>query len=386
MHRVSRRRFIQSTAGHSVAGLAGLAGAASASQAPTGAKASPAPRPQKLSPANIGGGGRVERDFYGDWLKQSGVPIIEGYSIRDAATQELKPWPEIGGRGLYCHFSGNVHMDAVIMEIAPGKALNPGKHMYEQLIYVLGGRGYTRVEQGGKFNNVRWAEGSLFAPPLNAVHRHFNDDPARPARLLAVTTFPLTLQFMGNVDFVSKTSFNFSDRYDGQETYFTGRERIRPRWDKTNLVPDIRNAEVVKWEERGGDNASMFYDMGGNTILEPHISEFGVGEYKLGHRHPYEAVILILSGDGFSISGKDDLLKDYVKMDWQKNSIVSPPYYWYHQHFNTGTVPARYFAVTEGDFPKRLGIPLEVEQIEPSREDPAIRRLFDAELAKKKRP
>ncbi|MGH9202221.1 MAG: hypothetical protein ACRD2A_13415, partial [Vicinamibacterales bacterium] len=155
--------------------------------------------------------------------------------------------------------------------------------------------------------------------------------------------------------------------------------------DKTNLVPDIRTADVVRWEERGGDNASMFYDMGGNTILEPHISEFGVGEYKLGHRHPYEAIILILNGDGFSIAGKNDLLTDYVKMDWQKHSIVSPPYFWYHQHFNTGTVPARYFAVTEGDFPKRLGIPLEVEQIEANREDPAIRKLFDAELARRKR-
>ena len=101
---------------------------------------------------------------------------------------------------------------------------------------------------------------------------------------------------MGNVDFVSKTTFDFTDRYNGQEEYFTKRERIRQRWDKANLVPDIRNAEVVRWEERGGDNASMFYDMGGNTILEPHISEFGVGEYKLAHRHPYEAIILILNG------------------------------------------------------------------------------------------
>ena len=79
-----------------------------------------------------------------------------------------------------------------------------------------------------KNNNVRWGEGSLFAPPLNAVHRHYNDDPAKPARLLAVTTLPLTLQLTGNVDFVTKTSFNFTDRYNGQEEYFTRRERIRP--------------------------------------------------------------------------------------------------------------------------------------------------------------
>lgn len=369
---LSRRRFLEAAGALPL--LAASASAASGGQAAG----------QRMSPANIGGGGRIERDFYGEWLARSGAPVIEGYSIRDAASQELKPWPEIGGRGLYCRFSGNVHMDAMILEVPAGKALNPGRHMYEQLIYVLSGRGYTRVEQGGKSNDVRWAEGSLFAPPLNTQHRHYNDDPAKPARLLAVTTLPLTLQLMGNVDFVTKTGFDFTDRYAGQAEYFTRRERIRQRWLKANLVPDLRNADVVKWEERGGDNSSMFYDMGGNTILEPHISEFAVGEYKLAHRHPYEAIILILNGDGFSISGKDDLLKDYVKMDWQKYSIVSPPYFWYHQHFNTGTTPARYFAVTEGDFPKRLGIPLEVEQIESQREDPAIRRLFDAELARRK--
>ena len=71
-----------------------------------------------------------------------------------------------------------------------------------------------------------------------------------------------------------------------------------------------------------------------------------------------------------------------VKVDWKAGSLVSPPYFWYHQHFNTGTTKARYFAMTEGDFPKRLGIPLQVEQIEADREDPAIKKRFEDELRK----
>ena len=125
----------------------------------------------------------------------------------------------------------------------------------------------------------------------------------------------------------------------------------------------------------------MFWEMAGNTILEPHMSEFPVNTYKLGHRHPYEAIILTLNGKGFTLTGKESL-KDSasVKLDWKAGSVVSPPYFWYHQHFNTGDSKARYLAITEGDFPKRLGIPLEVEQIEADREDPEIKKRFEREL------
>ena len=83
---------------------------------------------------------------------------------------------------------------------------------------------------------------------------------------------------------------------------------------------------------------------------------------------------------GFSMAGQKGLREkdEPVTIDWQEGSVISPPYFWFHQHFNTGTTLARYWAVTEGDFPKRLGIPLEVEQIEADQEDPSIRRKFES--------
>src|SRR5262249_39622049 len=204
---------------------------------------------------------------------------------------------------------------------------------------------------------------------------------AHPARLLVISTFPYALQSFGSVGLLNNMQYDFNDRFDGSSDYFKRNERIRKRWEQANFVKDIRTAEVVAWEERGEGNASMYWDMAGNTILEPHISEFEVGSYKLEHRHPYEAIIL--NGKGFSLAGKNNLKdNEAVKMEWKAGSVVSPPFFWFHQHFNVGMTPARYLAITEGDFPKRLGIPLEVEQIEKEQEDPAIRRLFDSELQK----
>jgi len=385
---VSRRKFIErvASAGLALPLLGGSLAAEPQDESKGKSKGAPQPQEENLvySPANIGGGGRVERNFYRNWIKTSKVPMVEGYSIYDAKTQDVQPWPEIGGRGVYLNFSGNVHMDGVIFEIPEGKALEPRRTFYEQICIALAGRGWTTFGEGRQQNKVEWGEGSLFAVPVNVTHRHFNSDSAHPARLLAITTFPFMLQVFGSLDLINNLNFDFKDRYNSEPNYFTATTRVRKRWDRTNFVRDIRTAEVVLWEERGEGNASMFWEMADNTILEPHMSEFPVGTYKLGHRHPYEAIILTLNGRGFSLAGKDGLKEsdNPVKIDWKAGSIVSPPYFWYHQHFNTGDSKARYFAMTEGDFPKRLGIPLEVEQIEFDQEDPEIRKRFEQELRK----
>ena len=386
--RLSRRRFIDrlAAAGVGASILQGvfpdeLAAARGVEPEAPGFQSEP-----KYSPANIGGGGRIERNFYREWLETSGVPRVDVYNIRDARSQELHPWPEIGGRGLYLNFTGNVHMDSVIYEIPEGKALEPRRNCYEQLLYVLGGRGHTVVGEGSRRLEVSWGEGAQFTIPLNVPHRHVNEDAAKPARLIAVTSFPFMIQCFGSLGMIENLKHDFADRYDGSPDYFEKSEKIHKRWWRLNKVDDLRTTQTVAWEERGEGNASAFWAMGGNTILEPHISEFPVETYKLGHRHPYEAVILTLNGKGFSLAAKDGLSErnDPLQIDWQAGSIISPPYYWYHQHFNTGRSMARYWAITEGDFPKRLGIPLQVEQIEPADEDPSVRERFERELGKER--
>ena len=198
-------------------------------------------------------------------------------------------------------------MDGVIYEIPPGKAMAPRHNFYEQNVIGLVGRGYTIFGEGARTSKVEWGEGSLFAAPMNVLHRHYNSDPAKPARLLAITTFPFMLQVFGSLRLVNNLAFNFTDRYDGSPDYFSKSKRIEERWDETNFVKDMRLSELEEWNERGGGDRSIFWKMGGQTILEPHESEFEVGSYKLGHRHPYEAIILTLNGQGFSLAGKDGL-------------------------------------------------------------------------------
>src|SRR5437016_3217609 len=153
---VSRRSFMEKIAAAG-AGMSLLGVAANAQEKKSGRQINL--EGPKYSPANIGGGGRLERNFYREWTQNSQVPMVEGYSIFDARDQEARPWPEIGGRGLYLNFSGNVHMDGQILEIPPGKALVPQRRLYEQLLYVLKGRGHTTVGEGKNAQKVEWGEG-----------------------------------------------------------------------------------------------------------------------------------------------------------------------------------------------------------------------------------
>ena len=113
-------------------------------------------------------------------------------------------------------------------------------------------------------------------------------------------------------------------------------------------------------------------------MTKSHISEFPVGTYKKGHRHGPGAHVIILGGVGFSLIWWEGQERDRV--DWKKGSmIIIPADATFHQHFNTGTEPARYLALQKGNGShEEEHRPV---QIEYEDEDPEIHKLFEAELA-----
>ena len=134
----------------------------------------------------------------------------------------LSPWPRVGGRGVYLNLDGSEGVNnCYICEIAPGKSLEPQKHMFEALIYVASGHGATTIWQAdGKKQTFEWGEGSLFSPPLNAWYQHFNGQGDKPVRLLAMTNAPTVLNLYHNIDFVFNCDYRFADRYAGEEDFF----------------------------------------------------------------------------------------------------------------------------------------------------------------------
>ena len=97
-----------------------------------------------------------------------------------------------GTAGAHFDLSGNKTIDAHISEIPPGGHNNRHRHMNEAIIYIVSGRGYSILQREGEPpQRVEWEEGDMFSPPLFAWHQHFNLDPERSARYLAITNVPL---------------------------------------------------------------------------------------------------------------------------------------------------------------------------------------------------
>ncbi|TMA59757.1 MAG: cupin domain-containing protein, partial [Deltaproteobacteria bacterium] len=244
-----------------------------------------------------------KKSSYKAWVENEGIPLVQSFFVEDVAKVPLEPWRRTGGLGVRLCLEGTGETnDAYICEIPPGKALEPEKHMYEELIYVVSGRGATTIwNEGEPKRTFEWQEGSLFSPPLNSWHQLFNGNGEEPARFLAVTSAPCMINLIHNTDFIFNCPYVFRDRFNSQEEYFNspGTWYSGRTW-RTNFVVDVKNLKLLEWKERGGGGSQVRLELSENTLCG-HISQFSVGTYKKAHFHGPGAHVIILSGHGYSL-------------------------------------------------------------------------------------
>jgi quercetin dioxygenase-like cupin family protein len=113
------------------------------------------------------------------------------------------PW-EMARQGLLKHLLNeqmNTRMETVdaYMQIIPaGSRSGKHRHLAEECLYVLEGRGYDLHQDcdveitdtyhwkpQDEVKRYEWEAGDVIYIPPNTIHQHFNADPARPVRLIS---------------------------------------------------------------------------------------------------------------------------------------------------------------------------------------------------------
>src|SRR5262249_25985544 len=118
---------------------------------------------------------------------------------------EDMPW-EMSRQGLLKHLINegmNTRMetvDAYMEIIPPGSRSGRHRHLAEECVYVLEGRGYDLHQDcdveitdtyhwkpQAEIKRYEWEAGDVIYIPPNTIHQHFNADPSKPVRLISAT-------------------------------------------------------------------------------------------------------------------------------------------------------------------------------------------------------
>ena len=297
---------------------------------------------------------------YEKWMKDQGVPIFDALAGVDDITElPREPWARMGGKGTFVQLRGTTELERnlYVVEIPGGGALEPEKHLYDEALFVLQGRGLTEVwQEGGQKVSFEWGKGSLFAPPINTWHRLVNGS-REPALVLAYTTAPKVMNGLYDSEFVFNCDHVFKELFDANGDYFARgdkKEKIgrgSARW-YTNFIPDAWAEFLDPWEQKVVGGQQTGYEMA-RDFPHGHIGQWSSGTYHKAHYHGPGAVLVGLEGRGYVVlwhyslgihpyqDGHEDQV---ITVDWKPMSIYVPPDGWYHSHMNTGKGPARHIA------------------------------------------
>jgi quercetin dioxygenase-like cupin family protein len=147
--------------------------------------------------------GTTNQKLYQDLLDEASSAPMRNAKRKKIVTPEEMPW-ELSRQGILKHLMNegmNTRMetvDAYMQIIPPGSRSGRHRHLAEECLYVLEGRGYDLHQDcdveitdtyhwtpQADIKQFEWEAGDVIYIPPNTIHQHFNADPKRPVRLIS---------------------------------------------------------------------------------------------------------------------------------------------------------------------------------------------------------
>ncbi len=147
--------------------------------------------------------GAANEKLYQGLLEDAQAQPLRNAKRKKIVHPEEMPW-EMSRQGLLKHLLNermNTRMetvDAYMQIIPPGSRSGKHRHLAEECLYVLEGRGYDLHQDcdveitdtyhwkaQDEVKRYEWEAGDVIYLPPNTIHQHFNADPERPVRLIS---------------------------------------------------------------------------------------------------------------------------------------------------------------------------------------------------------
>ena len=147
--------------------------------------------------------GTANRSLYAELLQEAAEAPVKNGKRKKVVHPEDMPW-ELSRQGLLKHLINekmNTRMetvDAYMLIIPPGSRSGKHRHLAEECLYVLEGRGYDlhqdcdveitdtyHWEPQTEVKRYEWEAGDVIYIPPNTIQQHFNADAERPVRLIS---------------------------------------------------------------------------------------------------------------------------------------------------------------------------------------------------------
>jgi hypothetical protein len=346
---------------------------------------------------------QVRTDFaYDQWMESQGLPVYRGHFVPDMRTVPLGHWKERECDAAFIQLVGQQGVsEARITEIAPGESLPPYRMAVEEIVYVVSGTGSTRVwpegDSADEGHLFEWHDRALFLVPGNQHRQFSNLSGDTPVRLLHYDYLPLAMSTIPDPDFFFQNTYRPSSRSALRSAYseaqlmtdsaglrWVGGGKGESAYWYGNFFPDMQAWDKMeKNDARGAGGSTVIIQFAGSD-MSCHMSMFDAKTYKKAHRHGPGRVIVVPTGEGYSVMWPQGGERTVVP--WQEAALFVPPDRWFHQHFNLGAESARYLALHPPmQFHGYAANPEEraKDQIEYTQEEPWVREMFERELAAK---